>query len=274
VLAANQRLWLLRPSGVVRPFAGAYLGSPGEPYIALASDSHKGCSFGRDTVYALSLGSNPGVTAITAHGRVRRFASITAPGLLNGIAFDETGRFGDRLLVTINNGATTTVDAVNCHGAVRTITSRAPRVEGGIAVAPSRFGRYSGDLIAPDEVSGDVFAITPRGRSALVAASGLPSGGDTGVESQTFVPATHRFDVLLADRVSPGSPTTGDDVLLRLRSTALFAAGVRAADLLVATEGGAHLITIRCGRRRCLVDHIADGPSTAHGEGHIGVLVR
>jgi hypothetical protein len=45
------------------------------------------------------------------------------------------------------------------------------------------FGRFAGDLIAPDEQGGRVFAVTPRGRSMLVVASGLPHGGDVGVES-------------------------------------------------------------------------------------------
>jgi hypothetical protein len=274
VLAAAGRLWLLRPSGTVRPFAAAYQGSAGEPYVGLATDSHKGCSFGRDTVYALRLNSGPGVTSITAHGRVRRFATINAPGLLNGIAFDETGRFGYRLLVTINAGSTTTVDAINCHGAVKTITSDAPRVEGGVAVAPSTFGRYSGDLIAPDELSGRVFGITPRGRSVLVADSGLPHGQDTGVESEAFLPATRRFDALLADRLTAGNPYPGDDVLLRVRSAALFAAGARPGDLLVATEGGARTVAIRCGRTSCQVRHVADGPAVAHAEGHIALLPR
>lgn len=121
---------------------------------------------------------------------------------------------------------------------VQTITTRAPRVEGGIAVAPKTFGRYCGDLIAPDEISGRVFAIAPRGTSALVVNSGLPSGPDTGVESEVFLPTSGRFDALLADRLTPGNPHPGDDVLLHVRSAALFAAGAQPGDLLVATEGG------------------------------------
>ena len=272
VLAAIQRHWLVRPSGSVLPFAPAYQGSPGEPYIAFASDTHKGCGFGRETVYALRLDSSPGITSISARGRVRRFASITAPGLIDGIAFDETGKFGYRLLVTITSGSTTTVDAIDCHGTVRTITKRAPRVEGGMVVAPKKFGRYAGDLIAPDEVSGRVFAITPQGRSALVAASGLPAGGDVGVESEAFLPPSGRFDALLADRLTIGNPHPGNDVLLRVSSAALFAAGARPGDLLVATEGGASTVAIRCGRKGCHVRHVADGPTVAHAEGHIAVL--
>jgi hypothetical protein len=269
VLAAAGRLWLLGSSGTVRPFAPGYA-SPGgeEPYVALSP----GSCFGAGTVYALHLSGGRGVVAIPANGPVRRFASIGAPGLLDGIAFDRTGRFGHRLLVTINHGSTTTVDAIDCRGAVRTITRSAPRVEGGIAVAPPSFGRFAGDLIAPDETGGRVFAVSPNGRSALVAKSGLPHGGDIGVESEGFVPRAARYDAYLADRLTPGNRHPGDDVVLRLTSAALRAAGVRPGDLLVATEGGALVDAIRCGRAGCRVHHVADGPAIAHGEGHLAVV--
>lgn len=266
VLAAAGRVWLLARSGAVMRFAGGY-GSPGgeEPYIAL---SNNGC-FGRGTVYAVRLHSGRGVTAISAGGLVRRFAGLSAPGLIDGITFDRTGAFGRRLLVTINAGSRTTVDAIGCHGAVRTITRSAPRVEGGVTVAPATFGRFAGDLIAPGEVSGKVFAITPSGATLLVANSGLPHGNDIGVESEGFVPAGAPRDALVADRLTPGNRHPGDDVVLRIRAPALRAAGVRPGDLLVATEGGALTDAIRCGAVRCRVARIAGGPAVAHLEGHI-----
>jgi hypothetical protein len=266
VLAAAGRLWLLRPGGAVQPFASGYR-SPGgeEPYIALAPP---GC-FTANTVYALRLTSGRGVVAISAQGNLRRLATLSAPGLIDGIAFDRTGDFGHRLLVTINAGSRTTVDAIDCHGAVTAITSNAPRVEGGIAVAPASFGRFAGDLIAPDETGGRIFAVTPQGKSVLLAASGLPHGPDIGVESEAFVPAGASWNALLADRVSPGNRHPGDDVVLRITAAALAGAGVHAGDLLVATEGGALADAISCGAQTCHVRRVADGPAIAHGEGHI-----
>jgi hypothetical protein len=275
VLAAGGRLWLVAPSGRQRAFATTYHSNPGlEAYIALAPTRRRACSFGADTLYAISFASPRGVVAVTAQGRVRPFARIAAPGLINGIAFDNTGRFGYRLLVTINAGTRTTVDAIDCHGAVKTVTSRAPRVEGGIAVAPAGFGRFGGDLIAPDEIGGGIFAISPGGASRLVAASGLPHGGDTGVESEAFVPGLRRFTALLADRLTPGNAHPGDNVVLRLGSAAVFAAGVHAGDLLVAGEGGAQTDAVSCGPRTCRVRHVADGPAIAHAEGHIAIEPR
>jgi hypothetical protein len=259
VLAAAGRLRTLTRAGRVTRFAPAYR-SPGgeEPYIAL---SPGGC-FGRDTVYAIRLAHGRGVTAITAAGGVRRFASIGAPGLIDGITFG----FGRQALVTVEAGAHTTVVAVDCHGRVKTITRHAPRMEGGIAVAPASFGRFAGDLIGSDEQTGLIWAVTPAGRSALVARSGLPHGGDVGVESEGFVPAGRGWHALLADRRTPGNPHPGDDVVLRVPVASL---GVRAGDLLVATEGGARTDAVRCGRAGCSVREVAVGPAVAHAEGHI-----
>lgn len=265
VLAAAGRLSLLHATGAVDPFAPGYK-SPGgeEPYIALSSG---GC-FGAGIVYALRLTSGRGVVAIGASGALRRLASVRASGLIDGIAFDGTGRFGHRLLVTINAGSKTTVDAIDCHGVVTTITRDAPRVEGGIAVAPAGFGRFAGDLIAPGEYSGLIFAITPQGNSVLVANSGLPHGPDTGVESEGFVPFGAR-DAVVADRLTPGNPHPGDNVVLRISAAKLRAAGVRPGNLLVATEGAALTDAVSCSAAGCRVRLVAKGPGIAHLEGHI-----
>jgi hypothetical protein len=272
VVAANGRLWLLSRSGALRAFAPTYHSNPGlEAYIALVRTGRRGCSFGTDTVYAISFGKPRGLVAIDARGRVRPFATITAPGLIDGIAFDDTGRFGYRLLVVTTHGKRATVDAIDCHGAITQITRTAHRVEGGMAVAPATFGRFAGDLIASDELGGGVYAVTPGGGDPLVANSGLPHGSDTGVESEAFLPRG-RFEALLADRLTPGNPHPGDNVLLGVSSAALFAAGAPPGDLLVATEGGARTDAIRCGASGCQVRHVADGPAIAHPEGHIAIV--
>jgi hypothetical protein len=277
VVAAAGKLMLMRPGSSPQPFAtgaGGYA-SPGgeEPYIALSTGERNrgaGCAFRADTVYALRLTRGPGVTAIDANGRARRFAALPGNGHESGIAFDETGRFGRRLLVTSTVGAATTVYAIDCRGAVTVLTSHAPKVEGGIAVAPASFGSYAGDLIAPDEASGRIYAIAPDGAGRLLADSGLPHGGDIGVESAGFVPAGFgaRGTALLADRLTPGNPHPGHDTVLTIGRAALAAAGVRPGDLLVASEGGALTDAIRC-RAVCRVRHVADGPAGAHAEGHI-----
>ena len=269
VVAAGGRLWLLGATGVVEPFAqgpGGYR-SPGgvEPYIAL---SPGGC-YGTESVYAIRLVSGRGVVSIAPDGHERRVAPIRAPGLIDGIAFDTTGAFDHRLLITINAGSRTTVDAIDCAGGVHIITRSAPRVEGGIAVAPTSFGPFAGDLIASSETAGRIYAITPAGSTHVVAGSGLPHGPDTGVESEAFIPAGRRLDALLADRLTPGNAHPGDDLVLRLRAGALSATGAQPGDLLVATEGGALTDAIRCTANRCGVRLVAVGPAIAHAEGHI-----
>jgi hypothetical protein len=146
----------------------------------------------------------------------------------------------------------------------------APRVEGGMAVAPTSFGRFAGDLIAPDENSGKIYAFGPRGGVALVAESGLRAGGDLGVEGVGFVPKQlGRGAAYFSDLGAPGSPTEGTDSLLVLRGTDLARAALRPGELVAATEAGATTIAVRCARRPCTVRHVADGPTATHGEGHV-----
>jgi len=277
IVAAAGRLYTLTRAGVLRPFArgpGGYSTAAGpEPYLAMTGGGRAasaGCSFPSGVIFALQPGRHPGIIAITPDGQAYQFTSLPAALAPDGITFDTTGRFGHRIVVTARNHAATTVLAIDCTGTVRTITSRAPAMEGGIAVAPASFGRYGGDLIAPGETSGRVFAIRPDGRVATVAVSGLPHGGDIGVESAGFLPP--RFSsgdaAYLADRYSKGNRHPGTNSILRLPGSELLKTGARPGDLLVATEASAHTIIVHCADM-CTVRYIAAGPAITHAEGHI-----
>jgi hypothetical protein len=277
VLSSRSGLFLLGSSGSSTgptQFAsgpGGYTASSGEPYIALAPARRIAadrCSFHRDDVYAIDGDSTPGIVRILSDGRATRFADFEAGVFPSGIAFDLVGSFGYRLLVTTNaqEGGKTTVYAFDCLGRATVVARDAPHVEGGIAVAPPSFGRFGRDLIAVNEDDGNVYAFTPHGAVRVVAKSGLRAGGDIGVESVGFVPAGFdaRGTAYMSDLGSPGAPTPGDDSLLALHGLT----GVAPGDLLVATEAGATTIAVRCASR-CTVKHVADGPPTTHGEGHI-----
>ena len=69
-------------------------------------------------------------------------------------------------------------------------------------------------------------------------------------------------------RFSKGNRHPGTNSILRLPGSELINAGVRPGDLLVATEGGARTIAVRCASS-CTVRYIAAGPAVSHGEGHI-----
>ncbi|HEY2317123.1 MAG TPA: hypothetical protein VGH67_02410 [Solirubrobacteraceae bacterium] len=272
IVAAAGRLQVLGADGRVARFAPGYAAPPGlEPYLALSTGQRvpdAGCRFPLGSVYALRLNHGDGVTVVDARGRSRRFARLSPRGLEDGIAFDGLGRFGHRLLVTATAKGASTVYAIDCRGHVAVLTRSAPRVEGGIAVAPATFGRFAGDLIAPDELSGLIYAITPTGQTSTVAPSGLPHGQDVGVESEGFVPA--RFtDALVADRRTRANRHPGDDLILGLSRTALARAGIGPGDLLVVSEGGAETVAVRCTARACGVRHVANGPPIAHIEGHV-----
>jgi hypothetical protein len=274
LVAAAGRLFVLGHGGTLTPFArsaGGYLTAMGtEPYLALTSSvpvRGDSCSFGNGTAFALEPGARPGVVMISPQGRARRFASLPPGSFLSGIAFDRAGRFGHRLLVTARSGGRTAVFGIGCDGGLTTIAAGVPAVEGGIVVAPTSFGRFAGDLIAPDEASGIVYAVDPAGTVLTLVRSGLPAGGDIGVESAGFVPPRVAA-AYLADRFSAGNRHPGDNAVLQLSAAGLAQAGIRPGDLLVATEGGARTIDIRCAAT-CTSRYVAVGPVIAHAEGHI-----
>jgi hypothetical protein len=276
-LAADGRLFLLAPPSGLTPFArgsGGYATALGlEPYITVTPPlgvPSAGCSFRGDDVYALQFGGRPGVMRIDGAGHAARFADLPHGGLPNGITFDQVGRFGHRLLVTEEFGPThASVYAFDCRGIRTTVARAAPRLEGGISVAPSTFGAYGGMLIATNEYDGNVIAISPSGQARVLVASGLPAGPDTGVESAGFVPPGQRSETgYVTDRYTRRNRHPGDDAILELTPQALRTAGVRPGDLLVVTEGGALTDDIRC-TATCTVRYIASGPARAHVEGHV-----
>ncbi len=277
VVAAAGHLFILSRAGALTTFArgpGGYSTAQGtEPYLTVAESdivTGSGCSFHSGTIFALEPGRHPGVILIGANGRARRFANLAATVMPTGIAFDSTGDFGHRLLVTTKSPTGHSLLSIDCAGRVHLVTSHVPAVEGGITVAPASFGRFAGDLIAPDERTGRIYAISPDGAVTLLAASGLPHGGDIGVESAGFVPPGLGANeaALLADRFSKGNKHPGTNSILRLAGPELIKAGVRPGDLLVATEGSARTVIVHCARS-CAVRYIAVGPTITHAEGHI-----
>src|SRR4029077_18325507 len=130
---------------------------------------------------------------------------------------------------------------------------------------------FAGDLIAPDELSGKVYAIAPDGSSQLVATPDLAHGGDVGVEAAGFIPDIElaRATVYFADRATPGNLHPGTDNLLALNGAELAGAGAAVGDLLAGTQGGAGVMAVRCGLTSCQVASIIADNGTSHGEGHI-----
>ena len=282
VVAGSGRLYVLDPQGAVTPFAqgpGGYADDKGgEAYLAVSPGLHPGgpgCDFQAGDVYILRLHAPLGITKVDGSGQKTGFATIPGVQSLNGIAFDTVGFFGHRLLATGSAGAgKNEVAAIDCTGGVQVLTRSAPTVEGGLAVAPMGFGAFAGDLIAPDEYSGNIYAIGPGGSWSLVVRSGLPTGGDIGVEGVGFVPPQFMAggSVFYADRATPGNRHPGTDSLLRLTAADLSIGGVLEGDLLATTEGGATMIDVRC-EAGCTVTPVVQTPTTAHGEGHLAFSV-
>src|SRR5215472_6990302 len=279
VVAAAGRLYLLDAhAGTVQRFAdgpGGYQGVNGdESYIAVSPGAPgPGCSFARDDVFVLRLRPAGGILRVDQAGVAHDFATVDGVDSLNGITFDTVGAFGHRLLVTGPHANHSTVAAIDCSGNVTIITRQTPVGEGGIAVAPAGFGAFGGDLILPDELSGAVYAIAPGGDSRLLSRPALPTGGDTGVEGVGFLPKAPVAgqSIYFADRYTSGNAHPGTDHLLVLGGDRLARAGARPGDLLVATEGGAGLVGVRCSASCDWYPIIPDNP-ISHGEGHVLVV--
>jgi hypothetical protein len=280
VAMAAGRLLLVAADGTPTPFAvgpDGFSGSPdAEPYFvvapALGVDT-AGCAWSADDLFVLDLGSPPGLVRVDPAGHATHFATLAGADMLGGIALDTVGSFGHRLLASGTRGDHSVVFAVDCQGTASTITDSAPPMEGGLAVAPTTFGQFAGDLIAPDENSGQVWAIDPAGRVAVVAMPNLPTGGDTGVESLGFVPPgfSSAGVAYLSDRGTPDNPFPGTDSILRLRSASLAAASVQEGDLLISTEGGGTTVAVHCAAT-CTVTQVAQGTPGGHIEGHLLLL--
>jgi len=281
VLSTTNGLFLLRPGGAAQPYANAatgYTAGGGEPYVALATGSRvwgvTGCSFEENDVFALDAGSTPGVFRVPPSGKASRFVDLPAGAFPSGIGFDPFGRYGYRLLVTATFGnGTTTLYGVDCKARLSVIAEGAPHVEGGIVVAPRSFGRFGGQLIAADENTGRIYAFGRTGKVELVADSGLPGGGDIGVEALGFVPDAmgRGAAVYFSDLGAPGSPTEGSDSLLVLRGRDLTSASLRSGELVAAMEGGGTTIAVRC-QATCSVRRVAEGFPGTHGEGHLAFV--
>jgi hypothetical protein len=281
LVATGQGLLELAPAtGAVVP-ARVDLPAPvggAEAYIAFSpglGSSAMGCSFRTPALYVLKTTSPAAVLAVDLRtGLTSILAPIAGVDTLGGIAFDRFGRFGNRLLVTGPHAGQTVVDAIDCTGKVTVITTSAPAMEGGMEVAPPTFGAYGGDLVVPDELSGNIIAVSPEGTSQVVARSGIAAGGDIGVESVAFIPRGFLQGggtAYLADRATANNAHAGTDTLLRLSASELRAQGVGEGDLLAASEGGGVTVAIHCGADGSCsnVRVLGQAATAAHVEGHL-----
>jgi hypothetical protein len=268
-------LSLYQPAAsTLQPFAsgaGGYSTPVGsESYMALSSNrqlKYANCSFGNQNLYAIEP-SNGSVVRVTRKGKASVLTALPA-GFLDGIAFDGVGRFGYRLLVADLVGAEINLYGIDCRGRARLFGQGLPHVEGGMVVAPAGFGRFGGELIAADELTGNIYAFSAKGETKLIANSGLPAGGDVGTESLGFFPgAAASYPTAYVASAQGATNAPGANSVLSIGPNGLRRARLRPGDLLAASETAGTTVRVRCAGK-CSVRRVADGPAAAHVEGHI-----
>ena len=272
LVAGSAALYVLDASGKQTDFArgpGGYRDDAGkEAYVAVSPGGHvasAGCDFTRDETFILRQHVPFGVTRVSADGEESgSFANIPGVRSLDGLVFDTGGAFDGRLLVVGTTVAgKTAVFGVDCSGGVKMIAPSVPPVEGGLAIAPSGFAQFGGELIAPDPVDGRIYAIAANGSFKSVAKPTLDRGREVGVESLGFVPDGF---IEAGGFAYVADQSTGH--LLRISASSLGAAGARDGDLLAATEHGAALVFVRCDPT-CAGTYVIKAPGRGRAEGHI-----
>jgi len=168
-----------------------------------------------------------------------------------------------------------TVAAIDGDGHVTVIRAQAPVVEGGLAVAPSTFGKFAGDLIAQMSFPERCTRSHPTEHRRWSRRRTTRTAGTSESRRLVFIPDLDLASatVYYADRATPGNPHPGTDNLLALDGADLARAGGAPGDLLIRTEGGAGLVAVRCDLISCRATSIILDNGTSHGEGHIVVAM-
>ena len=231
------------------------------------------CRFGAGEVFALDAATSPpAVVRADATGQASRFSELAQFDRLTGIAFDATGRFGNRLLVAGRRDDRTGIVALDCRSRASWVTEDAPHLDGGIAVAPERFGDFGGNIIGVEEDTGEVVFVRADATSGVVVDTGLPRGRDVGPRSLGFVPEgfNRRGGSAFVADAGPG-PSPGSGSLRRLGSEGLAPIGIDDNDLLVAGGIGGPTVVVRC-REGCRVLPLGRAPGGAV-QGRIAVVL-
>src|SRR5256885_9001731 len=193
VAAAGGRLFLVATDGAIAPFAdgpgGYQVASGPEAYLDVSPGLHVGsanCNFARDDVFVIRPTPPIGITRVDPQGHASNFVDLTGVDSLNGIVFDTVGRFDHRLLVSGLRNQHSAIVAVDCKGGVVMITSTAPSLEGGFAVAPAGFGTDARAPLGPVDENGGALAASVARRPPWHSCSRLPegraiSGGGAGI---------------------------------------------------------------------------------------------
>jgi hypothetical protein len=234
-------------NGSVQPFATSLTGV-GEVYVAV-SPGQAGFPAGE-----LLLCSGDSIYEVDSSGASAKLVSTPAKGTtINFLAFDNDGSWGFLLYALGTGGQLWAIDS-NGHASLVTNLGDNLTPEG-IAVAPSTFGKFAGDILVSMEGSHNVVAIPRSNPSNFTTLATFPGEAP---ERVMLIPANS--DLFLA-KYDQG-------IIARMNSSAFLS---YAGSLLVITEGEAgqtgSINVLNAAGSNVTVTRIFQDPASPHFEG-------
>src|SRR3989454_2625415 len=240
--------------GSVQPFATSFTGE-GEVYVAV-SPGQAGFPPGE-----LFLCSGDSVYEVDSSGASAKVFSTPAKGTtINFLAFDNDGSWGFLLYALGTAGQVWSIDS---NGKASLVANLGDKLTPeGVAIAPSTFGRFAGDMLVSMEGSHSVVAIPTTEPRTFTTLANFPGEAP---ERVMLIPANS--DLFLA-KYDQG-------VIVRMNSSAFSG---YAASVLVITEGEAgqtgSINVLKAGGSNVTVAKVFQDPASPHFEGAAFVPAR
>jgi len=241
------RLVKVNTSGSVQPFATSFTGV-GEVYVAV-SPGQAGFPAGD-----LFLCSGDSIYEVDSSGAAAKLVSTPAKGTtINFLAFDSDGSWGFLLYALGTGGQLWGIDS---NGRASLVTNLGNNLTPeGIAIAPSTFGKFAGDMLVSMEGSHSVVAIPRSNPSNFTTVANFPGEAP---ERVMLIPDNSDLFVAKYDQ----------GVIARMNSSAFLS---YAGSLLVITEGEAgqtgSISVLKAVGSNVTVTRVFQDPASPHFEG-------
>ncbi|HWI67890.1 MAG TPA: hypothetical protein VNS88_05890, partial [Nitrospiraceae bacterium] len=137
----------------------------------------------------------------------------------SAITFDKVGTFGNKMIITCENGRVFTIDSFGVppetmppnvtHLTDLTLPGRQISIEGP-AVLPASFGPLAGQIMVADDLNSNLYTINSVGNVNYQPFPGVPAGTFTGAEQVLVIP---QFPCVFCDRAFFSASAVDDNII-------------------------------------------------------------